>query len=235
MREASRSARLRRRLLLGILSPALIGSVGGFLATQAMELWKAKQAADISFLDAQRLKDDERIDEIRGKINDPNKEICDDIDKRIKIAQHGKESLRTDYGRVQIKPIIERINADKQICSILSQIDSMPNTTSGDVDNRIAKLQRSLESLSSDYGRNQLSPIFESLRGSRNAKRDAERLDEERRSNEAKVQLASTTAAIKAAQDAASASAARAAAARREATVFERGLNYRGLGRQRPH
>ena len=232
----SRIPRLARRFLLRILSPAVIGSLSGFAATSAMQYWQAKQTADYAFNDSQRLKDDERIDNIRTKITNAPKDRCVDIGNRITLAKQESETLRTVYGRDQLVPIIHRLEEDQSVCTVLTKINGMPNVTSADVENRISELQGSLEKFATDYGRNQLYTVLESLRGSRNAKREAEKLDEERRLNEEKARREAGDAAIKkAAEDAASAAAAAAVAARREATMFERGLDYRGVGRERIH
>jgi TolA-binding protein len=118
-----------------------------------------------------------------------------------------------------------KLEDDKRIDVFLEKIDGMPNVTSADVEARISFLQQKLENLRTDFGRNRLYTKIESLRGSRNAKLEAERKDTERKANEEIAKRAIDDAVKqKQARDAADAAASAAAAARREAMLFDRAI-----------
>lgn len=242
-----RRARLARRFYLAILTPAAIGGVAAFIGTHALQFFQAKETAKTTFTDNQRLEDDKRVDATLENLEKMANVTSADVQLRIAYIQERMKMQRTDQaqnllyakleslrGSLSEKRELERQEKqrqeDQRIRGALTNLDKMPNATSGDVEQRIGYLQQQLESLQTDQGRNLLSGKLESLRGSRNAKREAERQDEEKRRNDEIAQRSTAEAeAKKKAEEAAKDAASAAARARREAEMFDRPM------RQRPH
>lgn len=210
-----------RKLVVHVGSPAVIGAVVAFIATQVLEARRDARLSTSSFSMSQQLDDDKRIDEIR-KIVSPPAETCKEVLTQYASFEDASHGMRTAYGKSQLIPFVERLSDKKKLCVVFQEMNKMPNGTSIEIAQRIAFIQQALNQFPSFFGTTQLSQKLETLRSARSAVTEAEAEDERRRKNAELARLAEDEASrLRAAQAAANAAAA-AARARQEGEAFDR-------------